>query len=480
MSGSQILRLASRFAADRSGNFALITALLSTTVLLAAGFGINLAQSYEVKTSMRDALDNALTSTARNITTGKIDKKDARAWVETYLNVNRDTRFVTEGTYSLDTLVVNDLTKTVRGTVSANVALALPLFGMKSPEVRVNSAATYSDKQIEVAMMLDVTGSMAKTRRIDKIGALQDAAENAVNTMLAGQNPKNPRIRVALVPYSSGVNVGGLTRSVYTEKSGRSDLPPLANDGLFAKLGKAPSLPAFNLYTSIVSAAFPPRGNCATERKTRDGAADFSADGPDTVRTDKGGKHKYYALVNRDDRLGICPAAEVIPLTADSDALLASIKDFKADGYTAGAIAVQWAYYMLSPKWRSTIRAADLGDGPADTNNRKVSKVAILMTDGQFNTAYAGVSGNNNAQDATTRSNAQSICKNMKNDGIQIYTIGFDLPTGEAAEARAVLKQCASPDTSAIKHFYDVSTGAELDAAFKDIIRNQEIVALTQ
>ena len=112
----------------------------------------------------------------------------------------------------------------------------------------------------------------------------------------------------------------------------------------------------------------PSPDNCATERKDKDGNADFSADGPDTVRTNRNGK-KYYALVNRDDHLGgggmnKCPDAEVIPLTADSGALLDSIDDFQADGYTAGAIAIQWTYYMLSPKWRTAIKNAGLGDGP--------------------------------------------------------------------------------------------------------------------
>ena len=31
-----------------------------------------------------------------------------------------------------------------------------------------------------------------------------------------------------------------------------------------------------------------------------------------------------------------------------------------------------------------------MGAGPADHDDRRVSKVAILMTDGQFNTAFAG------------------------------------------------------------------------------------------
>jgi hypothetical protein len=107
------------------------------------------------------------------------------------------------------------------------------------------------------------------------------------------------------------------------------------------------------------------------------------------------------------------------------------------------------------------------------------------MTDGQFNTAYAGVSGNNNAQGNVARSNAESLCSNMKADGIKIYTIGFDLDdksmsATERQEARSVLKNCASADTPSSKHFFDVSTGPELDQAFQDIIADTERLVLTQ
>ena len=332
---------------------------------------------------------------------------------------------------ALDKLTIDKAKSTIEVTGYVDVDLYFPLFGL-SDERRVTnvSAAVYSDKKVEIAMMLDVTGSMAKTRTTDKIGDLIDAAENAVTAMLANQDPKNPRIRVALVPYASGVNVGGLADNVYAEQSGKSNLPPLADDPIIGgKKGKA--LPAFSDYVSAVKSAFPHDDNCATERKDKDGNPDFTDDGPDAVRVNNKGK-EYYALVNRDNNLSgsgmnKCPDAKIVPLTADSAALLKSIGEFKASGYTAGAIAVQWTYYMLSPKWRQAIKTADLGNGPVDRDARKVSKVAILMTDGQFNTAFAGVGSNFNGQDSTTRQNAEAICKNMKDDGIEVYTIGFDL-----------------------------------------------------
>src|SRR5690606_36002533 len=100
--------------------------------------------------------------------------------------------------------------------------------------------------------------------------------------------------------------------------------------------------------------------------------ADFSDDGPHTQRCNKKGEY-YLAKVNRDDRVEICPSARLIPLTADKQQLLDLIDDFRANGVTAGGIAAQWGYYMLSPEWRSVIVNARLGAGPADYNPKKVA-----------------------------------------------------------------------------------------------------------
>ena len=474
-----------RFIEDRSGNFAIITAAILTTILLSVGLGINTAQMVLTRSNLLNALDSAVTSTARDLNTGVIPEIDAEKTVKAFLLTNGGTGFASPDKIDLDSLVVDHAAKTVTAKASVDVRMLFPLFGAADTQkITVTSAALYSDKTVEVAMMLDLTGSMAKKGKTDKIGDLRTAATNAVKTMLGNQNPDNPRVRVALVPYASGVNVGGLANDVYAETPSSSDLPPVAGSQLLVSKTGSKSLPPFSTYASIVASAYPKTDACATERKDRYGKADFSADGPDTIRTDKAGK-QYYALVNRDNGLkgsgmNKCPDAKIVPLTTDKDALLDSIDDFKADGYTGGAIAVQWTYYMLSPNWRSAIKNAGLGDGPANTNPNKISKVAILMTDGQFNTAYAGVSGNYNNQGNVSRGNAESICANMKRDGIEIFTIGFALPSDEASEARGVLKNCSSPDKPGIQHFFDVSTGKELNQAFQDIIANTERVALTQ
>lgn len=110
------------------------------------------------------------------------------------------------------------------------------------------------------------------------------------------------------------------------------------------------------------------------------------------------------------------------------------------------------------------------------------------MTDGQFNTAFAGVKDNATPQmqqGSKSRSYAQNICANMKADGIAVFTIGFDLDNPgmsatERDQAKAVLKACSTPDTSKTKHYYEASTGAELDAAMQEIIASTARLAITK
>jgi Flp pilus assembly protein TadG len=470
------IELADRLAGDRSGNFAVLTGVMASVLALSVGYGINVAQSYQLKSSLQNALDSAVTSTARDLTTRTIDEDDARKMVEAFLHANADPKFATTDRFVLDKLVVDRTARTIEATAYANVNLAFPLFSAKDPRVAISSAAVYSDKTIEVAMMLDVTGSMQKDGAIDKIDDLRKAATNAVNLLLANQDPESPRVRVAIVPYAEAVNTGKLASSVFVEVEGGSNLPPPIDAPIAASAKARPD-------------------NCATERKDKDGKADFSDDGPDARRTyvDRRGRTKtYLAKVNRDDRVEVCPRAELVPLTADIDKLTRSIEAFRANGVTAGGIAAQWGYYMLSPKWRSKIQDAGMGAGPADHNSRKVAKVAILMTDGIFNTAFAGVRDSEEwdeqpqlYQGTKSRSYAESLCANMQEDGIEVFTIGFDLNNpkmgrSESDQAKGVLKNCSSPDTSSMKHYFEASTGVELDAAFKAIIKNVERLALTK
>ncbi|RIK84980.1 MAG: hypothetical protein DCC69_11645 [Hyphomicrobiales bacterium] len=448
-----------RFGRDRRGNYAMMTAVLAPMLLVGVGYGLNVAQISTARSNLLAALDSAVTSTARDISIGVIKPENAEPMIEAFLVANGRRAFSEGDRIKLDEVVVDRFRKTVMAKASVRVDMVFPLFGASNKQVlRTESAAMYSDRKIEVAMMLDVTGSMRKSGKTDKIGDLKNAATIAVEALLSGNKYSPDRIRVALVPYAASVNAGALAKAtVFIEEKNGPNLPPT---------GWTPPSKR--------------KDNCATERKMENGTADLSDDAPDSERWNSQTKKYYKALVNRDERLDNetttkCPAAAVVPLTTDEAKLKNEIASFVADGNTGGSIATQWTYYMLSPNWRNAITAAGLGAGPADPDPDKLAKIAILMTDGEYNRAYAGSSSN---MTTNAQNNAKNLCARMKADGIEVFTIGFALPASQSAASRTTLKNCASPDTPLTKHFYDAATGEELKKAFQDIVRNIERLAL--
>lgn len=442
-----------QFVEDGRGTFAVAFGVTSVVIMMGAGFALDTGQVLLTKSNLLNALDSAVTSTARDLTTGAIEEEDAHRNIEAFLFANGGTGFASADKITLDRIEVDRVKKTVSARASVDVALVFPFFGSDPVRhVSVESAAVYSDKKIEVAMMLDVTGSMAETRRNDKIGDLQTAAKNAVATFLDGVDPENPRVRVALVPYANSVNAGSLAEStVFVERSRRDrKQAPGMYEARSASYGSRPD-------------------SCATERK---GAQQYTDAGPDV------------AMVNRDYFLDgfagddTCPQAAIVPLTADIRALDDTIDSFVAEGGTAGHIGIQWTWYMLSHNWAPVLKASQQ---PAVYDEKKVTKIAILMTDGEFNLSYFDIQRAGDAYDdngkAATREAATTLCRAMQDEGIQVFTVGFQLSEPNAIDTMEV---CASPDSGSVQHFYQAATGEELDAAFQEIAANVERLHLTK
>ncbi|MDG4883305.1 pilus assembly protein [Mesorhizobium sp. WSM4884] len=440
------------FARDRGGNFAVLFGIAASVLALGVGFAVNISQLYNAKSSLQGVVDAAVTSTARDLTLGVIKEADANRSVQAFLDANSTAGILQANQIVLDKLTVDRTAKTVQADVHADVGLYFPIFSVGDMRrVTTSTTALYSDKKVEVAMMLDITGSMAG----QKIKDLKTAAGNAVDSFLTGQDSANPRVRVAIVPYANSVNVGSLAAStvfVETKLSERKQAPSNGD----AQMVSAPARP----------------DTCATERK---GTYQYSDAGPDV------------SMVNRDYFLSpfaqqtgtsACPAAAVKPLTADATALKNVIKGFVASGGTAGHIGVQWAWYMLSENWGGVMKVSER---PAKLDPTKVAKYVIVMTDGEFNLSYFDATSVGQVYNAAgkeqTRTAATTLCSAMRDQGIEIFTIGFDLTE---KNAKSTLQACSSPDTASIKHFYQAANGTELDQAFQSIVRNIDNLTVTK
>lgn len=456
---------AAGFARDQRGNFAIMAAVLSPLLVLSAGFAINVAHLANTRSSMTQALDIALTSTTRDVISKGKSKQAAIDYMAGYLSSNGDGGLAEADRLKLIDLEIDRTARTVTAQLQSDVRMPFAMFGMATTyPVTVDAKTAYADRPIEVAMMLDITGSMneigtplANGRRQTKLDNLRTASTQAVRDLLGRNTPgMQPRVRVALIPYSQGVNAGDLSEANYIESPLLPTEVPIGLDEL--------DLPANKLIKQVLKLLRPVNDACTTERKKVSGrgtVADLSDDAPGV------------AMINRDVELGKnkCPRSTVVPLTADADKLLDEIDRFSGVGGTAGHIGVQWTRYLLSPKWSGFLREKagnQAVPAPYGTSATSVRKVAILLTDGEFNTQYA--------DGGSSASFARAHCDAMKAN-IEVFTIGFML---DDRDARATMQGCATPDEpGGVRHYYDASNAAELEAAFQAITANTEVVRLT-
>ena len=161
----------------------------------------------------------------------------------------------------------------------------------------------------------------------------------------------------------------------------------------------------------------------------------------------------------------------MIPLSSDKVALKNIVQSLAAGGTTAGHMGTAWAWYALSENfnslWPTVSAARPYSDLATTTVNGLplLKKIAILMTDGDYNTEYCnGVSDQAlscTANNGTSQNQAAALCTAMKAKGIEVYTIGAQV----TSTAKTFLQSCAT-DAS---HYYDATNGAILAQAFKDI-----------
>ncbi|TIS07967.1 MAG: pilus assembly protein, partial [Mesorhizobium sp.] len=129
------------FARDRGGNFAVLFGAAASVLALG---------------SLQSVVDAAVTSTARDLTLGIIKEADANASVQAFLDANSAAGILQADQIVLDKLTIDRTSKTVQVNAHADVGLYFPLFSVGDMQrVGASTTALYSDKKIEVAMMLD-------------------------------------------------------------------------------------------------------------------------------------------------------------------------------------------------------------------------------------------------------------------------------------------------------------------------------------
>lgn len=239
----------SKLFGTRDGNVAMIFALCLVPLLVFMGGAIDLSRQRGGEVGAQNALDAALLAVAHEAL-GKPEAdltRDGLKWFEAHLqNSNMEiTSFsITKGD---DTLSAE-----VKGKVGTTF---LALMGLSDLKVVRRATVRIGLQKVEVALVLDTTGSMAAiandtqscakkgcTGGTSKLAVLQKSATNMMN-VLEKASAGSDKIQVALVPFATYVNVGSdNANESWIDKGGNS---PIHGDNLVDGLNR------FDLYKHL-------------------------------------------------------------------------------------------------------------------------------------------------------------------------------------------------------------------------------------
>lgn len=454
-----LLRILRRLARDRRGAVAVTLALSLIPLSVAALGAVDLTRAVSARSQLQDALDAAALAAAKSVTAAssppsKTDNANLQAagdasWRQNlpaspdYAVQSKTFQFSADGKS-----VTGDATATVQSLI------VQALLGGQPMSVAAHAEVLRGGKNLEVALVLDRTGSMKGA----PLTSLKAGATDFVNAIIPA-TPSQYTSKISLVPYTMGVNVGGALAAAAHGPAPTTGCPD-------SKGAWAYGCQKFTFTGADGVTKTWPASTCVTERTDAnaytDAAPSISPLGFD------------YPNPNNDNP---CLSDLLKPLTSDRQSLLTEINGLTAKGSTAGHIGLAWGWYTLSPNF-ATLWPTAAGAAYSD---KTTLKILVLMTDGEFNTAYRnGVISLSSTGDAggpgdkinlpslngSSSSQAAALCANIKRSGITLYTVGYG--KGVTGAARTLLTNCATD----AGHAYFPQQPSDLQAAFDQIAQN--------
>ncbi len=428
----------SNFLRDRRGVIAIVVALSLVPILLATGAAIDFGRAYAVKARLGYALD------AAGLAVGSSDpnRDDLDQVFRKYFYANFP---------STELGTITSLSMTADGGVidiaaSASVETTfLKIINKDRIDVQVSAKIVRETKGLEVVLVMDNTGSMNSG---GKLTTLKAAANEMVDILFAGQTVAD-KLYVGLVPFSGSVNIGA------ADWPNRDDF---INDYSGLNWGTS------QWFGCVMARAYPHDVRDTSVAVGGKWNVLYWADHNTFNDWIQGGSYNISEPATRGPNKQ-CPQ-EVTPLTNVKANLTPKINGMVAVGNTHVNIGAIWGLRLISadPPFTEGV--------PYGTEGW--NKAIVILTDGENTasnsvyTAYGylsqGVLGTTNAATAEARLDQRlsEICTNMKNVGIIVYTITFQLNT---SSTQALYRACATDPNK----YYNSPTLETLRDAFRSI-----------
>lgn len=185
------------FWADRRGNVAMMFGLAAIPFFAFGGLAVDYSRAMMVKNRLGAALDATALAVAGQ---AGLTQAQLTASANAYFLANYPSSEI--GTPSALQITFADREITVAATATVDT-LIMGLIGYETMTVAASAEVKKSSNSLEIAMVLDITGSMGGSRIVD----LRAAAADLVDIVIWADQSQYTS-KVALVPFSIGVNVG--------------------------------------------------------------------------------------------------------------------------------------------------------------------------------------------------------------------------------------------------------------------------------
>ena len=360
-----IRKSADSFMKDRRGNIAMMFGLLLFVIVGAAGVAIDLQRSSMIRSAVHEAADAGVLAAARykanhpNADDSELTAVGRRAFD------NAMRKGLSPDIHSFAVSFDSAAETFALDVVGASKTLLMGVLGQDISNISTRSEVKLGKPALlEVAMALDVTGSMNQK---GKISALRNSAKDLIESLFLSDEAD---VKIGIVPFAQYVNLGA-------SYAGQSWLT-------------VPSGPSWM--------------GCVGSR-----------DYPNNVEDDD------YVAEPAPGLNGIACPDPLMPLSTDEDALKDKIDDLDANGWTYIPSGLMWAWSLLTPgaPFSEGISFAELREGNG-------SKAIIVMTDGE-NTRAPDYPTHNSASEALANDLTEELCINIKAQDIIIYSIAFDV-----------------------------------------------------
>jgi Flp pilus assembly protein TadG len=494
---------------DTKGNVAILFGVALIPLLIGAGMAIDYGRALIVRERMADAADAAALAIGSwpGLSQAELQTKAQQFFAANY----PPSAIGTVGTLNVN-FAGDDIKVSVSGEVPTTF---MKLAHFDSLSVGVNATITKKQRNIELVLVLDITGSMNSG---GKLSAMKSAAKKMIETLFDGKATSDS-LKVGIVPFSAAVNVGTDKRN-----SGWIDTATYPNNSTIAKedFGFTNGQSAFTLYDQLRNRDWagcvrerggsyeltddPPGGSANSKwapyfapdepSNNSNYVNDYLNDGSYSRAQCPGGSstaEKRQCYTGKYNNVSVsssskgpqynCPPSPIVPMTNVKSTVINAINALDADGYTVIPAGLLWGWRAISPTEPFT-------EGkPYD--DEKWVKAIVLLTDGEndveggsnshdksnynaFGYAKSGHLGSTNGSDAeeTLDDKTLAVCGKIKGKTIRLYTIGFQVTTA----SQNLLKNCASkPDM-----FYNSPTNDQLAGIFQDIAQGLSELRIAQ